>query len=56
MDLFGSDQPRSVIGAPGWPELPAQTQATLTSLIARLILEHADKNKTAPMTEVGHDL
>ena len=56
MDLFASGQSSGVIGAPAWPELPAEAQGTLTNLIAQLILEHADKNGTAAMTEADHDL
>ena len=56
MDLFANGQSSGAIGAPAWPELPAGVQGTLTSLMARLILEHADKSKTAAMTEVDHDL
>jgi hypothetical protein len=29
--------------------------STLTSLISRLILEHADKSRIAPTAEAGHD-
>ena len=56
MDLFASGQSGGLIGPPGWPELPAEVRGTLTSLMAQLILEHADKSKTAVMTEAGHDL
>ena len=56
MDLFASGQSSSAIGAPAWPELPAEVQGTLTNLIAQLILEHADKSRTAAMTEADHDL
>ena len=56
MDLFASGQSSGVIGAPAWPELPAEAQGTLTNLIAQLILEHADKSKTAVTTEADHDL
>ena len=56
MDLFASGQSSSAIGAPAWPELPAEVQGTLTSLMAQLILEHADKSKTAVMSEAGDDL
>ncbi|WP_284276152.1 hypothetical protein [Bradyrhizobium iriomotense] len=51
MDLFASGQSSGVIGAPAWPELPAEVQGTLTNLMAQLILEHADKSKTAVTTE-----
>ena len=56
MDLFASGQSSGIIGAPAWPELPAEVQGTLTNLMAQLILEHADKSKTAVTTEDGHDL
>ena len=56
MDLFGSDQASVVSGAPAWPELPAQTQRALIRLMARLLLEHADKCQAAPLTGAGHDL
>jgi len=56
MDLFGSGQSSVVIGAPAWPELPAETQHALIRLMARLLLEHADKSQTAPMPGAGHDL
>ena len=47
MDLFGSGRSSVVIGAPAWPELPAE---------ARLLLEHADKSQAAAMTGADHDL
>ena len=53
MDLFGSGQSS---GAPAWPELPAETQRALIRLMARLLLEHADKCQAAPLTGAGHDL
>ena len=56
MDLFGSGQSSVVIGAPAWSELPAETQRALIRLMARLILEHADKSQAASMTGAGHDL
>ena len=56
MDLFGSGQSSIAVGVPAWSELPAETQRALTRLMARLLLEHADKSWTAPTTEAGHDL
>jgi hypothetical protein len=50
MDLFGSGQSSVVIGAPAWPELPAETQRALIRLMTRLLLEHADKSKAAART------
>ena len=52
MDLFGSGQSSVVIGVPAWPEL----QRALIRLMARLLLEHADKSRAAAMTGAGHDL
>jgi hypothetical protein len=56
MDLFGSGQSSIAVGAPTWPDLPPETQRALTRLMARLLLEHADKSQTAPTTGAGHDL
>ena len=56
MDLFGSGQSSIAVGAPTWPGLPPETQRALTRLMARLLLEHADKSQTAPTTGAGHDL
>jgi hypothetical protein len=45
MDLFPGD-PQKVIGdMPVWSELPAEAQATLISLITRLLVQHADKSR-----------
>jgi hypothetical protein len=56
MDLFGSGQSGIVVGAPTWLELPPETQRALIRLMARLLLEHADKSQAAAKTGVGHDL
>ena len=56
MDLFASDLSSGIIGVPAWPELPAEVQGTLTNLMAQLILEHADKSKTAVTTGDDYDL
>ena len=56
IDLFESDRPKEIIGAPAWLDLPAETQNALTSLMARLILEHADKSRICSTKEAGHDL
>jgi len=44
------------VDTPAWPELPAETRATLTGLMARLILEHADGSRAGSTREAGHDL
>ena len=56
MDLFGIDLSNGAIGAPAWPELPAEARAALTSLMTQLILDHAATTATPPAKEVGHDL
>jgi hypothetical protein len=56
MDLFANDQSGGLIGTPAWSDLPAEVQGTLTNLMAQLILEHADKSKTAVTRKADHDL
>ena len=56
MDLFGTDPSNGAIGAPAWPELPAEARAALTSLMTQLILGHASTTAAPPAKEVGHDL
>ena len=52
IDLFGDKR----TGTPAWQDLPAATQAVLTSLMARLILEHAEVRRDGSRAEAGHDL
>ena len=54
VDLF-AESALETVGAPTWSRLPMETQATLTSLMTRLILDHADKRQVAS-TGDGHDL
>ena len=57
MDLFGRGLSKGTVGAPGWPELPAEARAVLMSLITQLILDHAVTTTTTPRAkEVSHDL
>ena len=56
IDLFAGEPQRTIGGMPAWSGLPTETQAALTDLMTRLILEHADKNPIGSMTETGHDL
>ena len=56
LDLFDDDRPTTIVGTPAWPELPAETRATLTGLMARLILKHADGSRAGSTREAGHDL
>jgi len=56
MDLFGSGQSGIMVGAPTWLELPPETQRALIRLMARLLLEHANKSQAAAKTGASHDL
>jgi hypothetical protein len=56
LDLFGGDRHRAIVDTPAWPELPAETRATLTGLMVRLILEHPGAKRPGSPREPGHDL
>ena len=56
LDLFGGDRPKAIVDTPAWPELPAETRATMTGLMVRLILEHAGASRAGSPREAGHDL
>jgi len=56
IDLFGSGLSNDATGAPAWPELPAEARAALTSLMTRLILDHAATIATSRAKEADHDL
>jgi hypothetical protein len=56
LDLFGGDRPRAIVDTPAWPELPAETRATLNGLMVRLILEHAGASRAGSPREGDHDL
>ena len=53
IDLFAENAP-TIGGMPAWFRLPMETQA-LTTLMTRLILDHADKHEMGS-TRDGHDL
>lgn len=55
-ELFGDERPDALAVTPAWQDLPAATQEALTSLMARLILEHAEARRAGPVAEAGHDL
>ena len=56
IDLFRSGLSNDATGAPAWRELPAEARAALTSLMTRLILDHAATTATPRAKEVSHDL
>ena len=52
IDLFDGVTPTQT---PAWRDLPEETRDTLTGLMARLILEHAQISSPAVQTEAGDD-
>jgi len=56
IDLFGDEQPDALVDTPQWQDLPAATQTVLTSLMARLILNHVKSRQAGPAAGAGHDL
>ena len=56
IDLFAGEPQTTIGDMPAWSGLPTEIQAALTSLITRLILEHADNSRIGSMPEAGHDL
>ena len=52
IDLFDG---LTLTQTPAWQDLPEETRATLTGLMTRLILEHAQISSPALRTEAGHD-
>ena len=54
IDLFAENAP-TIGDMPAWFGLPMETQAALTTLMTRLILDHADKHEMGS-TRDGHDL
>ena len=55
-ELFGDERPGALVGTPAWRDLPAATQAVLTNLMARLIVDHAETRRADPVAGAVHDL
>lgn len=56
IELFGDERLGALVDIPAWQDLPAATQAVLTSLMTRLILDHAETRPAGPVAGAGHDL
>ena len=56
VDLFGDERTGALVSTPAWRDLPAATRAVLTSLMARLILDHAETRRDSSRVGGGHDL
>ena len=56
IELFGDPMLVRPMTAPTWQDLPIETQSTLTSLMARLILEHVRAKCDGSQREAVHDL
>jgi hypothetical protein len=54
-DLF-SKPPGAEMPPPQWRELPAETQAALTKMMVRLILDHVVSGHAAKRTEAHRDV
>jgi hypothetical protein len=55
LDLFSNLLDMETVQTPPWQALPEQTRLTLTKLMAHLILDHVDGERTARREEVRHD-
>ena len=56
IDLFAGAAQTMFDSMPVWSGLPAETQASLTCLMTRLILDHTGKSRIDATPEAGHDL
>jgi hypothetical protein len=56
IDLFGDVSPISPMQTPAWQELPKEIRTSLTSLLARLLLDHAQASSAVSPTEINYDL
>lgn len=54
-DLFTSPRDAETGQTPPWQALPEQTRRTLTKLMVRLILGHADGERSVQREAADHD-
>ena len=54
-DLFANPHDRRSARIPQWQALPVETRLTLTKLMVRLILDHADGERDPHREETRHD-
>jgi hypothetical protein len=55
-DLFSSPRNVAMTQMPHWHALPEEARRTLTTLLARLILDHVDGDRTPGREEMRHDV
>jgi hypothetical protein len=56
IDLFAEVPLILPIQTPLWQELPNEIRTSLTRLLARLLLDHAQASSAVSPTEIDHDL
>lgn len=54
-DLFSTPHDAEIAQTPPWQALPEETRRTLTKLMVRLILDHADGEHAVQREETCHD-
>lgn len=54
-DLFASQQKSEGASTPPWEALPVQTRQNLTTLMARLILDHGANTRAESVKETARD-
>ena len=54
-DLFSTPHDRTIAQTPQWQTLPAETRRTLTTLMVRLLLDHAAGDCVPEREEMRHD-
>jgi hypothetical protein len=54
-DLFSNSHDAEMTQTPQWQTLPVETRRTLTRLMVRLILDHADGERAPERGETRHD-